>query len=464
MGAESQLPLLPGGLPRVSLGSWKTLSLSDAQLSCFDHLTLKPFRDSQVNTAQTTAEATTDALGQPNGLIYGRRMCPQEYQGLTDGTTNTTSGPQFQSTGASSDLTFSGGTVFAGHWLYKPRSQITNGGVNNTGGLTFTVAQGSRFLAGQYLVMYTVTGGNIDWSTAEHAKIQTVAGNTITLAARGYKSTAQAHPATVSYAAQHQYGNAGPAETWAFNLSTQCPTDGNGNTASAWRAKWLAAWYNRSGGGALLNAEVNEVMADSDFGYFYDGGSYGTAGSNSPYHRNCDADNDGVDDWGMSPTGVNWWGDGIESYYSTLETELASVWDNGGATSTHQVSTSGGDPKTNVAASGGCELETCMDGAQSETQTDAPNWSKVYFGDPGLPQSRSAPHRPADERRVQQDRPVQLPERRPLQRRLGLFHERVCQLHEQADLHGLALAGRVGGLSRWGQSRHDREPRQTTRP
>ncbi len=132
-----------------------------------------------------------------------RIIAPAEYQGWNDSDPcRQGSGLPFGGTGPSTQ----GCDVYAGHWLYAPGSTLRS--AINAGTTTVQVADASRFNAGRYVVIYE--GGAGAFRNAEHARVTGVnrSNNTLTLANRGYKSTAASHPAG-SIIAEHVIGNGG---------------------------------------------------------------------------------------------------------------------------------------------------------------------------------------------------------------------------------------------------------------
>lgn len=197
-----------------------------------------------------------------------------------------------------------GCAIYAGHWLYKAGTPLTLG--VNAGALTLQVADGSRVAPGQYVVIYDAPAGS--FLNAEHVKVTARNGNTLTLQARGYKSTAAAHGAG-SIVAQHVLGQGSDARLWAFNFSSVSPRDGKNKTFGQFYADWLEINLNRFRNGETTSADVAGVVFDADF--------YFDLNSAAP-----DTNNDLVRDDGMSVGGVNWLGQGLDEFYARVTQRL----------------------------------------------------------------------------------------------------------------------------------------------
>ena len=290
------------GFPRVNSSSMKR-SLGQDQLSCFDVVSLKIFQHTTIAAAQVTNPSQT----------YSRILCPQEYQdwaAALGGTGKQGAGFPFDDTGPSSEISAGVGYMFAGHWLYKPYTTLT-AAMDNTQ-LTFQVAAPGRITVGQYVCISDASG---NWADAEHVKVQSKSGSTISLQARGYKSSAVAH-ASGSRVAVHQLGNGGgESRNWAYNVTELAPNDGNG---TKWHDVWtthVANHYDKDANGNVAACAVHSLLMDSDFFVFMAGGNVNT--------RSCDVDNDGVADGGMLPDGTNVWGrDLVAKIYEGLRTKL----------------------------------------------------------------------------------------------------------------------------------------------
>jgi len=195
--------------------------------------------------------------------------------------------------------------IYAGHWLYRAGATLT--GAINASSNTLRVSDPSRFRSGQYLVIYDKPAGS--FRNAEHARINSVnnGAKTITVS-RGYKSQAKAHGAG-SIVAQHVLGQGSDARLWAFNLTSKSPRDSKGKTFMQFYAEWLGRNLSRYKTGQRTTANVAGVMFDADF--------YFDLKANA-----ADADNNLVTDNGVSPSGENWQGKGLEEFYQRTRANL----------------------------------------------------------------------------------------------------------------------------------------------
>jgi hypothetical protein len=286
--------------PRLTTGNLK-LSGTAEQFSKYDIIAVKSMRFSWLGQVQAIEPATL-------GL---RVHCPQEYQGLNETTTcRTGNGMPFDGTADATGPC----NVYAGHWLYAPGAPLSSA-ISATA-TTLVVADPSRFNAGRYVVIYD--GGAGAFLNAEHAKVTAVntATRTLTLAARGFKSTARAHGAG-AIVAEHVIGNDADQNplNWAYNLSTTSPRDASGRQFNVIMAEWLAANYNKDAQGKATAARLDGIMYDSDFHFVQDGG----------HGRRPDVNNDLVLDSGISPTGENLWGDGLDVFYRLVRDRLPNA-------------------------------------------------------------------------------------------------------------------------------------------
>ncbi len=203
----------------------------------------------------------------------------------------------------------SGCGIYAGHWLYKAGTR-TNHSITAQA-TTVKVADPGRLVAGQYVVIYDAPVGS--FNNAEHARVISVNSSTgtVTFSKRGFKSMARARAAG-AIIATHIRGQGPEDELWAFNFSTQSPTDGNGETFSSFLAKWLKKNWDRYGDGERITANLAGLLFDADM-YFE---------INS---AKADYNNDLVVDHGISNSGVNWQGDGLDRFYAATRALLPSI-------------------------------------------------------------------------------------------------------------------------------------------
>jgi hypothetical protein len=250
-----------------------------------------------------------------------RIHCPQEYQGFDDADAcRLGNGIPFGSTGPAT----ANCGVYAGHWLYAPGATLRSAIAANT--TTIQVSDASRFNANRYVVIYDGRPGSFD--NAEHARVTAVnvATGTLTLANRGYKSVARLHPVG-AIVAEHVVGNGSTegglvAENWVYNHATTSPVDSSGRQINEVMAEWLAANYAKDATGQASPVRLEGILFDSDFHFIKDSG----------HNKRPDVNNDLVLDDGVSPTGENWWGEGLDRFYTEVRERLPNLTLVGGVT------------------------------------------------------------------------------------------------------------------------------------
>jgi len=191
------------------------------------------------------------------------------------------------------------------------------------GHLVYSADNASGFRPGTYLAIYD--GGLTGFRNAEHVRIRSISGNTIYLAER-FKSTSRARSAG-AWVRQHEDGGRG-AKSWVFNLSTQCPRDPNGRTIAEYMVNWLANNMTRDVDGINRNVNITGLTFDVD--------TYVDV-----FTRNSDVNNDLRVDKGISPSGVHWWGEGVNNFYQMLRNRFPNYVIVGG------VQLSGGESSLN---------------------------------------------------------------------------------------------------------------------
>lgn len=242
---------------------------------------------------------------------YPRTMVLRYFVSTSYQLANEGNGSQrsFLSTGPASV----GSAVFAGHWLYLAGSRLKTS--VDSKALLLTVNDSSRFTTGQDVVIYN--GGPGAFLDAEHAQITSIdqAKGTLTLAARGYKSTPASHPAG-AVVAQHELGAGGTGaprqpEAWAYNFGTRCPLDANGKQITAVMAEWLATNLNLDRNGSAVGSFAYDgVLFDGEKNYFFP-------------DLAADMDNDLVAEGGIDPkTGENMHGGALQAFYARLRSLL----------------------------------------------------------------------------------------------------------------------------------------------
>ncbi len=199
---------------------------------------------------------------------------------------------------ARSTSTTSGCGVWAGHWVYTNGTRLSSN--MNAGAGQITVDNPAGFQKNKYIVIYD---GNLgQYQNAEHALITGINGNTLYLSSR-YKSSSRAR-SKGAWVRQHAHSDRGNM-TFVYNMSTECPRDPNGNTVGEYMATWLLDNLQKDLRGDFKNVQVSGLTFDVDT-YF------------DVYNRNADVNNDLIPDGGVSPSGYQWWGEGIEQFYKIL--------------------------------------------------------------------------------------------------------------------------------------------------
>ncbi|MEE9491763.1 MAG: hypothetical protein V3W04_00075 [Gammaproteobacteria bacterium] len=246
-------------------------------------------------------------------VIYFRQLMAAEYLGYTDEKDNITCaqshGIPFENTASATQNC----KVYAGHWLYQAGSKLTR--KLNTTSRTVYVGNAKRFKKNNYVVIYNAPAGS--FKNAEHAKITSIniTNNTLQLQ-RGYKSRKRSHNSG-SVIAHHAVGQGGDPKNWAYNMSTQCPTDGNAKTYNQVMLDFIVSNKNRDRKGIAHNLNIRGFLFDSDFHFV-------------ATNKKIDANNDLVQDNGISNDGTNWWGSGMNAFYSSLKTTFPDMYLSGG--------------------------------------------------------------------------------------------------------------------------------------
>ncbi len=249
-----------------------------------------------------------------------RHISARGYQSFATTACFITNGPAFEETTSVSQggPEADGCGIYAGHWLYKAGARLTQSIDAST--RTLRVSDASRFTAGSYVVIYDAPAGS--FNNAEHARIQSVSrsSNTLTLSGRGFKSRTRSHSSN-SIVAQHVLGQGSEGSTntelWAFNMSSQSPRDANNRTFGEFFARWLGRNLLRTRNGVRTTANIAGILFDVDF-YF----------DLAPVES--DHNNDLVIDNGVSPSGVNWLGQGLEQFYQLVRQRLPNYYILGG--------------------------------------------------------------------------------------------------------------------------------------
>lgn len=306
-GRRAALAPLTHDFPRKVLTETKALPSTAEALSKYDGVA--------VASTQMAGEIVKGAQRINPNLLVLRKFNPVGYLGAkSDNPCNNPLNLPFEKEGAAT----SGCTIYAGHWLYSAGTTLNSS--LNASALTVTVANGARITPGNYVVIYDAPAGS--FRNAEHALVKSVSGNTVTFAKRGYKSTARPHGAGSIIASHIVAGVAkGVADPlhWMYNLSTVCPKDAGNKQITDALANWIISNYNKNKGTLITGLRVDGILFDTD--------SWSVA-----RRSEIDANNDLIPDGGWNKaTGVNYWGDGSERFYSLVREGLPELLITGGA-------------------------------------------------------------------------------------------------------------------------------------
>ncbi len=328
----SGLPDLSGHLyPRTMMAETQSLAGQIEQYSKYDIIAATGGFMKKIASLQAKY---------PN-LMYFRQLNAPEY---LDGGGNCVQshGMPFGSTGT----TTGNCSIFAGHWLYQ--AGTTTKQSIDASATTLQVTDASRFTVGSYAVIYNAPAGS--FGNAEHVKIaaRNTSTNTLTLQ-RAYRSTAKAHGAG-NIIAQHVLGQGGGTLNWSFNLSTQCPKDANGNTYAAAMINFIKNNANADQNGVKANVNVSGFLFDSDFHFVL-------------ASKLADVNNDLVRDDGVSASGTNWWGDGLDAFYLSMRNNFPNKYVVAG----HQLA-------RGFSGINGCQMEGWP---QSNNYHDAPVYDDI---------------------------------------------------------------------------------------
>ena len=311
-------PMNNHGFPRIILAETKNLNGTAQKFSKYHII--------GVHAGSIKKLAQVQAIN-PNTMFFWE-FSPRAYQGSKQPYCKIGNGPAFESSGPTTQMgpPSRGCSVYAGHWLYQAGTTLTQS-VNATT-KTLKVANISSFKVGEYVVIYDAPAGS--FKNAEHARItgKNTSTKTLTLAARGFKSVAKSHPSG-AIVAQHVQGQGLNPQNWSYNMSTKSPLDGNGKTAARAIADWMKANAAKDQDGKPVNIRMDGIYFDADFYYELKG-------------KQTDANNDLVVDHGVSASGVNWWGKGMENFYQLVRNHFPNKYIAGGNSNVRGLATLNG--------------------------------------------------------------------------------------------------------------------------
>lgn len=306
-GSRAHLAPLTHEFPRKVLSETKTLPDTAEALSKYDGVA--------VTASQMTTKLAEAQRLNPSLLVL-RKFNPVGFLG--GGLENPCANAFAPPFGAAGPAT-TGCSMYPGHWLYNAGTTLT--GSVSTSTLEITVADGTRISAGVYVVIYDAPAGS--FRNAEHALVQSVSGDRVTLQMRGYKSIARPHAAGSIIATHIIAGTAKGVPDplhWMYNLSSACPKDSNGHQIADVLATWIVNNYDKDKQGRRPNnLRVHGLLFDTD--------TWSIA-----WRNRIDANNDLVADAGWEETaGLNLWGEGSERFYELVRRALPDKLVVGGA-------------------------------------------------------------------------------------------------------------------------------------
>lgn len=296
---KANVPQVPGPFPKIMLTETQSVAGPAEQFTKYDLVGVKAgmlwkIEDIQALNPDVELHYGFDARGYQGEVYTPDKVC-ELGAGMPFGWT----GP------ATEDCAF-----YAGHWLYYPGTQLQRG-LTSTDTVAY-VKDASRLTVGEYVVIYDAPAGSFE--NAEHTRVVGIDRSTtphkVTLASRGFKSTARYH-GYGSIIAQHVQSRGYTVQNWAYNTSLACPRDANNRTIAEVMANWLDENVGKKGNGVPADVVVDGIYFDSD-SYFFD-------------VSEIDIDNDLVADAGISDTGVNLWGEGLEYFYSMVRDRFPNI-------------------------------------------------------------------------------------------------------------------------------------------
>ena len=308
--ADGSNPPAPNsGAPLINGHNWPRLILAETQSFAGNN----DERFSKFHVIATQAaimdQVATLQARYPQ-LMYFRMLNPHSYLSYNDEDKGVqcsqSHGIPFGGTAASTGDC----NVYAGHWLYQPGTLTTQ--TINSSQTSVRVNDASRFTPGHYAVIYNAPAGS--FGNAEHVKITARDNSTNTLTIqRGYKSQAHSHGSN-SIIAQHSVGDtkSNDRRNWVYNMSTQSPRDGANRRYIDYLSNWFAQNYKKDRLGRTVNINVSGFLFDTDFHF-------------ETESAKADVNNDLVLDDGLGGGGVNWYGDGVDFFYSRLRTSFPNL-------------------------------------------------------------------------------------------------------------------------------------------
>ena len=249
-------------------------------------------------------------------LLYFRMLNPYEFAGYNLEDRGEVcpqgNGLPFNETTAATE----GCGIYAGHWMYRAGTET--GSALSRSATAVEVADSSIFNVGEYAVIYDAPAGSFE--NAEHVRITAINQNNDRLTIeRAYKSSSQNHPLR-SIIAPHVQGQSSVDDTrnWVYNLSVESPRDANNLRVIDLLPIWLRNNIRKDFRGEITNANVSGILFDSDRVFML-------------RSRDADVNNDLVTDHGISPSGINWFGNGMNIFYAKVRDEFPDLIISGGS-------------------------------------------------------------------------------------------------------------------------------------
>ena len=297
LNAQPDAPFVPGNFPKVTLTETQSLLASDQAWSKYDVIGGK--------AGMATKIARVQAINPDVQFHFS--FHPQSYLGyLHNDPCEIAFGMPFNR----SDATTGGCSIYAGHWLYRAGTTLATDASAST--RTIRVQDAGTLQAGEYLVIYDAPLGS--FNNAEHVQVisvnRSVVPHRVELATRGFKSNAVSHSAG-SIVAMHERGRGGDPRNWAFNLALNSPRDATNRRVSSIMATWIRDNMHRNSRGQPTSVRVDGIYFDED--------------GHALFAQQVDANNDGVIDNGILPSGQNIWEAGLEEFYQQVRNRVPNL-------------------------------------------------------------------------------------------------------------------------------------------
>ena len=293
---QPDAPRVEGNFPKVALTETQSPNATPEQWSKYDAIGAKG----------GMAQLIADAQAINPAVKFHFSFHPRSYLGyIHPDPCQIAFGFPFNQTAAATQ----GCAIYAGHWLYRAGTSLASS-ISATD-TNIPVADATGLAAGDYAIIYNAPAGS--FANPEHVRIASVdtsvTPNRVTVDIRGFKSNASAHGAN-SILAAHEVGRGGDKRNWAFNLATNAPRDANNLTVAQVMVNWIPANWSKNSRGQETGVRVDSVYFDED-AYIL-------------LAQRADVNNDLLIDNGISPSGVHWWGEGLEGFYQALRNRVGA--------------------------------------------------------------------------------------------------------------------------------------------